>query len=122
MWSNFGLAIQVKHLSLDEELAEDIVSSISADRIVIVCKKAEQSVIVSLLTQIGWKSRIQNIVTEDDLIRWYEKALRGQYPIAEALLENIKTEIMREFPAINEANEFLDFVKNREYDIAVTNF
>ncbi|SUA25246.1 NgoI restriction endonuclease [Neisseria gonorrhoeae] len=59
MWSNFGLAIQVKHLSLDEELAEDIVSSISADRIVIVCKKAEQSVIVSLLTQIGWKSRIQ---------------------------------------------------------------
>ncbi|EMR8632459.1 HaeII family restriction endonuclease [Neisseria gonorrhoeae] len=122
MWSNFGLAIQVKHLSLDEELAEDIVSSISADRIVIVCKKAEQSVIVSLLTQIGWKSRIQNIVTEDDLISWYEKALRGQYPIAEALLENIKTEIMREFPAVNEANEFLDFAQNRGYDITVTHF
>ena len=56
------------------------------------------------------------------MIRWYEKALRGQYPIAEALLENIKTEIMREFPAVNEANEFLDFVKNRGYDITVTNF
>lgn len=78
--------------------------------------------IVSLLTQIGWKSRIQNIVTEDDLISWYEKALRGQYPIAEALLENIKTEIMREFPAVNEANEFLDFAQNRGYDITVTHF
>ena len=56
------------------------------------------------------------------MIRWYEKALRGRYPISEALLENIKTEIMREFPAVNEANEFLDFIKNRGYDITVTNF
>lgn len=122
MWSNFGLAIQVKHLSLDEDLAEDIVSSISADKIVIVCKKAEQPVIVSLLTQIGWKSRIQNIVTEDDLIRWYEKALRGQYPIAGTLLDNINTEIMREFPAVDEAREFLNFAQNRGYDFTVTNF
>lgn len=116
MWSNFGLAIQVKHLSLDEELAEDIVESISADRIVIVCKKAEQSVIVSLLTQIGWKTKIQNIVTEDDLIAWYEKALRGKYPISQTLLNNINTEIKREFPALNDQNEFSRFVEERGYD------
>lgn len=38
MFANFGLAIQIKHLSLTEELAEDIAHSVSADRIVIVCK------------------------------------------------------------------------------------
>lgn len=116
MWSNFGLAIQVKHLSLDEDLAEDIVGAINADKIVIVCKKAEQSVIVSLLTQIGWKTRIQGIVTEDDLICWYEKALRGRYPIANTLLENIITEIVREFPTVDEDNEFLSFAEARKYD------
>jgi hypothetical protein len=41
MWANFGLAIQIKHLSLSEELAENIVSSVTADRIVIICKSAE---------------------------------------------------------------------------------
>lgn len=55
MWANFGLAIQIKHLSLTEELAENIVSSVSADRIVIVCKDTEQKIIVSLLNQMGWK-------------------------------------------------------------------
>ncbi|WP_241533972.1 hypothetical protein [Neisseria gonorrhoeae] len=29
---------------------------------------------------------------------------------------------MREFPAVNEANEFLDFAQNRGYDITVTHF
>ena len=79
MWANFGLAIQIKHLSLTEELAENIVSSVSADRIVIVCKDTEQKIIVSILNQIGWKSKIQSIVTETDLLMWYEKALRGQF-------------------------------------------
>ena len=64
-------------MSLTEELAENIVSSVSSDRIVIVCKNSEEKVIISLLTQIGWKSKIQSIITENDLILWYDKALRG---------------------------------------------
>ena len=79
MWANFGMAIQIKHLSLTEYLAENIVSSVSSDRIVIVCKDTEQKIIVSLLNQIGWKSKIQSIVTETDLIEWYEKSLRGKF-------------------------------------------
>lgn len=75
MHSNWGPAIQIKHLSLDEELAESIVTGIMSDKIVIVCKDVDKKVILSLLTQIGWKSRIQSIVTESDLIIWYEKAL-----------------------------------------------
>ena len=78
MYSNWGTTIQIKHLSLDTTLAENIVSNISSNRIVIVCKDAERDVIISLMSQIGWRSRIQSVVTENDLIDWYEKALRGK--------------------------------------------
>jgi len=112
MWANFGLAIQIKHLSLTEELAENIVSSITADRIVIVCKQSEQRLIVSLLTQIGWKSKIQSIITETDLINWYEKALRGKYAkaIGDKVLKNLSDEILVEFPATDNV-EFTKFYK-----------
>ncbi len=103
MYSNWGPAIQIKHLSLGLELAEDIVTNISSDRIVIVCKDADKKVIVSLLTQIGWRSRIQSIVTENDLIIWYEKALRGKYAdiLSNKLLSTLGEELSNEFPSIN---------------------
>ncbi len=118
MWANFGLAIQIKHLSLTEELAENIVSSVSSDRIVIVCKDTEQKIIVSLLNQMGWKSKIQSIVTETDLLVWYEKALRGQFSkaIGDKVLRKLTDEIQVEFPATNHA-EFAKFTKQRGYDL-----
>ncbi|MEI6746570.1 MAG: HaeII family restriction endonuclease [Methylococcaceae bacterium] len=116
MWANFGLAIQIKHLSLTEELAENIVSSVSADRIVIVCKDTEQKIIVSLLNQMGWKSKIQSIVTESDLLRWYEKALRGKFAnvVGNAVLKKLSDEIQVEFPTTDK-KEFLQFIKKRGY-------
>lgn len=42
MYSNWGPAIQIKHLTLDVKLAENIVSGVSSDKIVIVCKDAEK--------------------------------------------------------------------------------
>lgn len=118
MWANFGMAIQIKHLSLTEELAENIVTSVSADRIVIVCKDTEQKIIISLLNQIGWRSRIQSIITESDLLNWYEKALRGKFAnsIGDVVLKNIIEEIALEFPATN-STEFMEFYKLRGYDI-----
>jgi len=117
MWANFGMAIQIKHLSLTEELAENIVSSVSSDRIVIVCKDTEEKLIVSLLNQIGWKSKIQSIVTESDLKKWYEKALRGKFAneTGNLLLSKLKSEIQVEFPATNNV-EFADFQKQRKYN------
>ena len=117
MWANFGLAIQIKHLSLSEELAQNIVSSVNADRIVIVCKKAEQNIILSLLNQIGWKSRIQSIITENDLNDWYEKALRGKFgnEIGEKMLKILSNEIKVEFP-VTENTEFLKFYNGRGYN------
>lgn len=115
MYSNWGPAIQIKHLSLDEELAESIVSSIASDRIVIVCKDAEKGIILSLLNQIGWRSKIQSIVTEADLTNWYGKALRGKYSktLGNALLSSIKEELTLEFPSIS---DMPDIIAQRHYD------
>lgn len=109
MYSNWGPAIQIKHLSLDEGLAEGIVGSVSSDRIVIVCKDAEERVILSLLNQIGWRSRIQSIITESDLTTWYEKALRGTYAemLGDELLLSLCEEIANEFPSLDETPEVL---------------
>ncbi|WKN40573.1 HaeII family restriction endonuclease [Tunicatimonas pelagia] len=116
MWANFGPAIQIKHLSLNEQLAGDIVATVTSDRIVIVCKDSEESVVKSLLNQLGWKSRIQSIITESELIEWYEKALRGSFSdgIGDKLLRSISDEIVLEFPSADNS-EFMDFYKGRGY-------
>ena len=115
MYSNWGPAIQIKHLTLDVSLARDIVHSVSSDRVVIVCKEAEKDIILSLLTQIGWKSHIQSIVTENDLIDWYEKALRGKYSdvVGDKLLSCLRLEISKEFPSVK---DMPDVLKNRHYE------
>lgn len=114
MWANFGPAIQIKHLSLNEKLAEDIVATVTSDRIVIVCKDSEESVIKSLLNQLGWKSRIQSIITESELIEWYKKALRGRFSdaIGDKLLKSISDEIMLEFPSADNS-DFIAFYKKK---------
>lgn len=116
MYSNWGPVIQIKHLSLDEELAEDIVETVASDRIIIVCKSAEKNTIASLLNQIGWKARIQSIVTEDMLIDWYEKALRGKYSdlLGGKLLDCIKESIEEEFPSVSTLPPQLE---GRHYEI-----
>ena len=115
MYSNWGPAIQIKHLSLDVTLAQNIVDSVSSDRIVIVCKDAEKEIILSLLTQIGWRSHIQSVITESDLINWYEKALRGTYAdmIGQKLLRRLCDEIAEEFPSVNEQPEI---IRDRHYE------
>lgn len=115
MYSNWGPAIQIKHLSLSEEIAEDVINSVASDKIVIVCKDAEERIIISLLNQLGWHNRIQSIVTESDIINWYEKALRGAYAIdiGNELLSCLCGEIVNEFPSVYETPEVL---KRRNYD------
>lgn len=121
MYSNWGPAIQIKHLSLDTTLAENIVNSVSSDKIVIVCKDAEKEVIVSLLSQIGWRTHIQSIVTENDLINWYEKALRGKYSniLGEKLLYCLVEEIAEEFPSVDDTPEI---IKSRHYELIKDDF
>lgn len=116
MWGNCGFAVQVKHLSLSESLAEGIVSSVTSDRIIIVCKDSEEKVILSLLNQIGWKSRIQSIITMSNLEDWYNKALRGKFSssLATNLLDTLEKEIECEFPS-SDNTDFNNFLAERMY-------
>ena len=116
MWANFGVAMQIKHISLTSEKANDIASEISADRIIIVCKEGEKDVLVSVLKQFGSVSRIQSVITEDELDIWYEKALRGQASelLGDKILQKLANEIKVEFPSTT--SEFDDFFKERGYD------
>ena len=109
IYSNWGAVIQVKHFSLDDELAEDITSNVSSDRVIIVCRDAERKTILSLLTQIGWRSHIQSIITENDLVLWYEKALRGKYSCltGDNVLKCLRYEIAGEFPSADDVPEVL---------------
>ena len=109
IYSSWGAVIQVKHLSLDEELAEEITTNISSDRIIIVCKDAEKNIILSLLNQIGWRSHIQSVITEQDLISWYEKALRGKfaYFIGDKIMSFLREEINNEFPSVDKMPDIL---------------
>ena len=115
MWANFGVAIQIKHVSLNAEIMNDIISNITADRIIIVCKECERNTLVSVLQQVGSSSRIQSVITEDELEIWYEKALRGESAelLGDTVLQRLKNEFTDEFPS---TTEFHEFFTARGYD------
>lgn len=114
IWANFGPAIQIKHVTLDEELVDDIVESLTADRVVVVCRDCDRDLIERVITQL-WPNRVQGIITESDLDEWYNKALRGKYAgeVAEDLMKNLREGLREEFPLIT---QFDQFFSARGYD------
>lgn len=117
MYANFSSVVQIKHLSLDEDLAKDVVTSITSNKIIIVCKRAEENIINSLITQIGWRSRIQAVITVDELVCWYQKALTGVFSdeLGEKIISTLSDEIKNEFPFVDN-NDFKEFKNNRGYN------
>lgn len=111
MYSNLGSIVQVKHLILDENLAKDVVSGVSSDSVVIVCKSSEKDTINNLLTQIGWKKKIKGIVTLDDLGYWYD-ICKADGKLGGKVLELIKEQMSLEFPS---TSELAGFIKERGY-------
>ena len=109
MWANFGPAIQVKHLTLDTNLAGRIVDQVESDNIVVVCRDAEATVIKTITQQIGWGRRVRGIVTETDLIVWYERCLRGKFSerLAPVLLSELSRGFKAEFPQSGTVAAFL---------------
>ena len=118
MWGNFGLAIQVKRLTLTKKIAESVATEISAGRVVLVCKDSEKEPILSLLDQIGWKSRVLNVVTEEDLSIWYGRSLCGVHSelLGNKLLRTLAEEIKVEFPSSG-SGAFDSFIKQRNYNL-----
>jgi type II restriction enzyme len=115
MWANFGPAVQVKHLTLNPELAKHVVDQVESDHIVVVCRAAERDTIQIVTNQTSWGKRVRGIVTESDLNNWYERALRGEYSsaLATPLLETLRNGFASEFP---QSTELLEFFSNRGYD------
>jgi len=114
IWANFGPAVQVKHLSLTEELAEDMTADVRTDEIVIVCKDAEEGTIERILQQLGHK--IRGIIRESQLVMWYERALRPELrnSLGRILIESLKSEFQAEFPFSNTFERF--YREERKYD------
>jgi hypothetical protein len=94
MWANFGSIVQVKHIDLHEDLAEDIVENTTADEVVIVCRDADAEMVERLLRQLGHK--IRGIIRESELIEWYGVAF-GKYrrELGEAILDQPQSELSR---------------------------
>jgi len=115
MWTNFGAAVQVKHLTLTPEDIEDIAEDIRADRIVVVCVEAEKRPIEALLKQVGWGERIKGIITLDDLDYWYNLCLSEKYldKLGSSLLADLGREFICEFPS---TEEIVPFLRERGYD------
>jgi len=117
MWANFGPAIQVKHLTLNEKRANAIVDQIESDHVVIVCRDADANAIRAITKQIGWGRRVRGIVRESDLIEWYERCLRGKFAdrLAKPLLRELASEFGAEFP---QAKAIGGFLVERGYAVA----
>ncbi len=114
MWANFGPAVQVKHISLSEELAEDVSDNLSADKIVLVCLDGEAEMINKIMNQLPFGSRIQGIITLSDLKHWYKLCLSKKYNkiLGKQLLSDLKREFANEFPSTSAIEPFL---KKRGY-------
>lgn len=117
IWTNFGVIVQIKHITLKESEARRICDAVTADRIVIVCRDSEKGIIESILGQVGWQSRIQSIITRENLVEWYDRALRGKFSseVGDDLLQILVREICKEFPATEKEN-FVRFCHKRNYD------
>lgn len=104
--TNYGAVVQVKHLRLDAEMAENIVESVAMGNVVIVCKSAEAAIIQSLLNQVGLG--IRGIITQDDLIAWYD-VCQQKYPqrMGYPLLVHLESAFSQEFPIVSELNTFM---------------
>ena len=115
MWANFGPAVQVKHLTLDEELATTIIDQVESDHIVIVCRDSDANVIQTVAKQIGWGRRVRGIVRESELVAWYERCLRGKFAnqLAKPLLQHLAAGFKSEFPQTSGVSAF---IVERGYD------
>ncbi len=115
MWANFGPAVQVKHISLSEELADDVSENITADRIVLVCLDGEAKLVEKLMNQLPFGNKFQGIITIADLENWYQTCFSDKYrqSLGKQLLADLQREFDFEFPS---DTELTPFIKKRGYD------
>jgi hypothetical protein len=115
MWANFGPAVQVKHITLDAKEGKRITEEVMADKIIVVCKYAEQKVIENIVNQIGLKEKIRGFITEKDLVSWYKLCMeKYSNSIGKDVLCALSHEFDVEFP-LAKSSDIEKFLKERGY-------
>ena len=117
LYANSGQVVQVKYVDLDNKTLQGIGSSVSSNRIVIVCKGFQEKTISSVLHQLGFADRIQSIITFDKIYSWYASAFSAKYAdnLAPKIKKIIREQISLEF-LILDNDDFEQFLQGREYD------
>lgn len=107
---DFGPAIQVKHLTLDADAIGDICDGLTADRIIIVCKETEVTVLDTVIRQLGLEGRLQALITFRDLENWYRTCLNKTHrkTLGASLLTDFIREFSNEFPSLDGLPDFLN--------------
>lgn len=120
MWANFGPAIQVKHITLSPTAANNIVSGVMAEKIVVVCKIAEKKVIDSVMRQLGLGGKIRGFITEKDLIEWYNLCMSEKYSttIGKDVIRSLLKEFTIEFP-LTQSEVMENFFAERKYSLGM---
>jgi hypothetical protein len=115
MWANFGPAIQVKHLSLSRDLADEIVGQLDADRIVIVCRDTSATILHDVLHKSSAGKRITGVVQQSDLVRWYGTIMKGSRAndLGRKLIDKLIECFNAEFPQATTVTEA--FMSERGY-------
>lgn len=123
MWANFGPAVQVKHIHLTAKGATRAAEEVTADHLIIVCKDIHRKVVQAIAEQL-LGAHVRGVITESDLLEWYEKCLRGRFGLemGGTLLRYLQESLVGEFVHINpeadeeEENRFTNFFRRRGYD------
>ena len=99
MYSNIGSIVQVKHMFLDKNLADSVIDNISADSIIIVCKATDDENTQDIMNNPILKEKIKAIITQEDLIAWYQLCF-SEEELGVEILNIIRTQMQLEFPSM----------------------
>jgi hypothetical protein len=109
--SNFGFIAQVKHAALDDHHLLKLYGAVQIAGMTVVCRS------VTFSSSSGSdRPNTALVITEDDLIRWSDRIVRGDFGLgaAEYLCESLALELRREFPACDPV-DFAAFMTERGY-------
>lgn len=110
IWTNFGVAVNVKRRVLTPQLLEQIVEDTKIGSLHVVCLDVEQNAAV-MLKKLRASGMTLSITTKSDLLGSIQRLLSKQ-SYSELFVETLLDAFDKEFPM---ARTLLDFVESRGY-------
>lgn len=114
--TNFGPVIQVKHLELTKKLLDEILASVSANEVVVVCKSVSPEVREIVNVGAAGYERLVAVFDEEELIKYSELIRKTDVRAAQRIVSEIIAQLEVEFPA---TVVFDEFYLSREYQHSI---